>query len=48
MLCYVWRNIMRYEIPTCEIVKLDVTDVISTSLSWEKGNGDTPIMPVEM
>ena len=33
---------MRYEIPTCEIVKMDVTDVISTSLNWEKGAGELP------
>lgn len=32
---------MRYEIPTCEIVKLDVTDVISTSY-WS--NAETPVV----
>ena len=43
MLCYVWRNIMKYEILTCEIVKMDVTDVISTSLNW--GNGGVGELP---
>jgi len=32
---------MKYEIPTCEIVKLDVTDVISTS---NKVSGETPVV----
>ena len=39
---------MKYEIPTCEIVKLDVTDVISTSLDWEVMDGETPIAPIEV
>ena len=46
MLCFVcvWRNIMKYEIPTCEIVKMDVADVISTS---DKINGETPAIGLE-
>ena len=50
VLCYVWRNIMKYEILTCEIVKMDVTDVISTSgfgLDWESGRGELPTYPIE-
>ena len=47
VLCYVWRNIMRYEIPTCEIVKMDVTDVISTSLNWQAGAGELPTYEIE-
>ena len=35
---------MKYEIPTCEIVKLDVTDVISTS-TW--GTGETPVVGLD-
>ena len=51
VLCYVWRNTMRYEIPTCEIVKMDVTDVISTStetsgLGWQNGAGELPTQQV--
>ena len=38
---------MRYEIPTCEIVKMDVTDVISTSLNWQDGMGELPTYPVD-
>ncbi len=34
---------MKYEIPTCEIVKLDVTDVISTSDVY---SGETPVVGV--
>lgn len=30
---------MKYEIPTCEIVKMDVADVISTS---DKYSGELP------
>ncbi|MBR5818082.1 MAG: hypothetical protein IKY62_05500 [Clostridia bacterium] len=42
---------MRYEIPTCEIVKMDVTDVISTStetsgLGWQNGAGELPTQQV--
>lgn len=33
---------MRYEIPTCEIVKLDVADVISTSGPDNWGYGELP------
>ena len=49
VLCYVWRNIMKYEILTCEIVKMDVTDVISTSVSFEGGNGqgELPVYPID-
>lgn len=47
VLCYVWRNIMRYEIPTCEIVKMDVTDVISTSLNWQSGAGELPTYEID-
>ena len=52
VLCYVWRNIMRYEIPTCEIVKMNVTDVISTSgpvegLGWEFGAGELPTYDID-
>lgn len=48
VLCYVWRNIMRYEIPTCEIVKMDVTDVISTSLNWgSNGVGELPTYDID-
>ena len=32
---------MKYEIPACEIVKLDITDVITTS-NWD---GDSPVIP---
>lgn len=35
---------MKYEILTCEIVKLEVTDVISTS-QW--GIGETPIVGLD-
>ena len=35
---------MKYEIPTCEIVKMDVDDVISTS---DKINGETPSIGLE-
>ena len=38
---------MKYEIPTCEIVKLDVTDVISTSLKWSGSSGETPIIGLD-
>ena len=38
---------MRYEIPTCEIVKMDVTDVISTSLKWQVGAGELPTYEIE-
>ena len=38
---------MKYEIPTCEIVKLDVTDVISTSLGWTGAAGETPIIGLD-
>ena len=43
MLCFVfvWRIKMKYEMPTCEIVKLDVTDVITTS-GDDVVNGETP------
>ena len=46
MLCFVfvWRIIMKYEMPTCEIVKLDVTDVITTS--GDKVNGETSVVPM--
>ena len=46
MLCFVfvWRIIMKYEMPTCEIVKLDVTDVITTS--GNIANGETTVVPV--
>ena len=41
---------MKYEIPTCEIVKLDITDVITTSPYVGDGQGsgnlDAPIIPV--
>ena len=36
---------MRYEIPTCEIVKMDVADVISTSLGW--GAGELPVFDID-
>ena len=49
MLCFVfvWRIKMKYEMPTCEIVKLDVTDVITTSdvVVPDNVNGDTPVIP---
>ena len=35
---------MKYEIPTCEIVKLDITDVITTSPYG--GNTDSPVIPI--
>lgn len=35
---------MKYEIPTCEIVKLDITDVITTSPYG--GNSESPIIPI--
>lgn len=35
---------MKYEIPTCEIVKLDITDVITTS-PYGDGN-ESPIIPI--
>ena len=35
---------MKYEILTCEIVKLEVTDVISTS-TW--GTGETPVVDTD-
>ena len=38
---------MRYEIPTCEIVKMDVTDVISTSLGWTNGAGELPTYDID-
>ena len=38
---------MRYEIPTCEIVKMDVTDVISTSLNWQSGAGELPTYEID-
>ena len=46
MLCFVfvWRIKMKYEMPTCEIVKLDVTDVITTS--GDKVNGETSVVPM--
>ena len=34
---------MKYEIPTCEIVKLDVADVISTSGPDVWGYGELPV-----
>lgn len=36
---------MKYEIPTCEIVKLDITDVITTSPYHGEGF-DSPIVPI--
>ena len=48
MLCFVfvWRIKMKYEMPTCEIVKLDVTDVITTSdVVNDVVNGETPAVP---
>ena len=49
MLCFVfvWRIKMKYEMPTCEIVKLDVTDVITTSdvITPDNVNGETPAVP---
>ena len=46
MLCFVWRIKMKYEMPTCEIVKLDVTDVITTSdVIKDVVNGETPTVP---
>ena len=48
MLCFVfvWRIKMKYEMPTCEIVKLDVTDVITTSdVIKDNYNGETPAVP---
>lgn len=44
MALFVWRNIMKYEILTCEIVKIDVTDVITTS--GDKVNGLFPAAPM--
>lgn len=40
--------IMRYEIPVCDIVKLNDEDIISTSFYGEEGGepGDTSIMPI--
>ena len=40
---------MKYEILTCEIVKMDVTDVISTSVSFEGGSGagELPVYPID-
>lgn len=35
---------MKYEMPTCEIVKLDVTDVITTS--GDQVKGDTSLVPM--
>ena len=51
MLCFVfvWRIKMKYEMPTCEIVKLDVTDVITTSgevVIPDNVNGETPAVPM--
>ena len=38
---------MKYEIPTCEIVKMDITDVITTSPYTQEGGGnESPIIPV--
>ena len=39
---------MKYEIPTCEIVKLDVTDVITTSdvITPDNVQGETPAVPM--
>ena len=48
MLCFVfvWRIKMKYEMPTCEIVKLDVTDVITTSdVVNDVVDGETPAVP---
>jgi hypothetical protein len=46
VLCFVWRIKMKYEMPTCEIVKLDVTDVITTSdVIKDVVNGETPTVP---
>lgn len=48
MLCFVfvWRIKMKYEMPTCEIVKLDVTDVITTSDAVnDVVDGETPAVP---
>ena len=49
MLCFVfvWRIKMKYEMPTCEIVKLDVTDDITTSddITPDNVNGETPPVP---
>ena len=39
---------MKYEMPTCEIVKLDVTDVITTSdvITPDNVSGETPAVPM--
>ena len=39
---------MKYEMPTCEIVKLDVTDVITTSdvITPDNVQGETPAVPM--
>lgn len=38
---------MKYEIPTCEIVKLDITDVITTSpYVGTSGQFDSPVIPL--
>ena len=34
------RNIMTYEVPVCEVIKLDNVDIVSTS-------GDTTILDVD-
>ena len=45
---FVWRIKMKYEMPTCEIVKLDVTDVITTSdvITPDNVQGETPAVPM--
>ena len=45
LLCFVWRIKMKYEMPTCEIVKLDVADILTAS--GDIVSGDSAVVPAE-
>jgi hypothetical protein len=36
---------MKYEIPTCEIVKLDNVDIITSSNTYDKDSRPVPVKP---
>ena len=44
-LCLCMESNMKYEIPTCEIVKLDNVDIITASNTYDADSRPIPVKP---